>query len=418
MKTVFTRFFSIMALFIAFYTPTTVAHGKFDPTPQLQTAIDNYLQVHGAEEGMSAITLAINAPGLPQITVMSGCKKIPSTSCIPLASNDLYQIGSITKSFISVILLQIEATPNSGFNINDSLSKYFPEYPQWGAITVKQLLNMTSGIHSFNDTDTTFWPYFVKHLDHQFSQRDLVNYVVNDPLLFSPGTAWSYSNTNYILAGMLVEKLTGHSLESEINTRILKPLDLQNTYYVPNFYPQYTPHINKRMVHGYVNTSDLMPFIPLGTDATWWSLSEAGAAGAMISTPGDVVKWAQALYTSTTLLPPSQRQELETLVSTNTGQPISAPTSTDEGYGLGIGADTGPGGDTMYDYVGGMPGYLAFYIYYPNENISISVTVNSISDNWSEGDLINQVYEIITGSTTLNALANKKFTSLVDTNIK
>ncbi len=423
MKNFFRRNF--LLLVITFLTASvSYADNSVDPTPQLQQAINNYLQTYSTQNGFSAVSLSVSSPTITSpITVNAGCIDMTNDllNCSTPSGNylvnniNLYEIGSITKSFVSTILLQIEATPGSHFNINQKVSQYLPTPEGWGPaadeITIKQLLNMTSGVPEFNDFNNPFWTAFAKNPYYDFNSNQLVRYVQNQYLMFYPGTSWYYSNTNYILAGQLVEKLTGHSLQYEINTRIIQPLGLTNTFYVPDDYPQNTFAIDRRMAHGYIEDSDFAPYFPMGTDATYFSTSSARGAGSIISNTSDIAQWVKALYTSNALLPPTQRAELESLVSQNTGQPITMPTKDDPGYGLGIGGDPGPGNEIVFDYIGGMPGYLFAYTYFPKENITISIATNSINlpNAYQMYAVINQAYGILMNAAPATVQAPKQF---------
>ena len=254
-------------------------------------------------------------------------------------TTNLYQIGSITKSFISAIILQLEATPQFHFNIDDKLTTYLPQYPEWGKVTVRQLLNMTSGIPDYL-ADENYLKDLANNPYKQWDPDEQIDYVAKKPLQFTPGTKWDYSNTNYILAGMIINKVTGHSVEEEINNRFLAPnnsshIQLKNTFYVSHLYPS---TIISRMVRGYRFGGDIGKFVPIKTDITDFSLSYAGAAGAIVSNTADINRWILALLTANKILPAKQLAEFTTLVSTATGKPLPVPSASDpDGFGLGIG---------------------------------------------------------------------------------
>ncbi len=370
---------------------------------QLQNAANNYLATYGQQEYISGVSLSVNSIKLPKIiNINSGYTSFSEPTKKPIDPENLYQIGSITKSFVAIILLQLEAEHASNFTINKTLGELLPEQipTTWEGITVKQLLNMTSGIPNYTDD-----PDFLRDSTSQtgrylnFSSKQLIQYVMDKPLLFPAGTRWHYSNTNYILAGMVIEKLTGHSFAHEINSRLLHPFHLQNTYYLQDHFPYYPGLFYERMVHGY--TYELNSWvIPPKTDVTDWTLSWARAAGALISTPSDVIQWAEILFTSKKLLPSQQRDELESLVSIRTGQPMTAPTQDDPvGFGLGIAANYSPT-ETIYWYSGGTLGYNVFYYYWPNEQITIATALNSATDknNIHALRLIETAYNIMTGN--------------------
>ena len=117
---------------------------------QLLSIANKYLTDHQHDEHISAIQLTIKLKGKSPVSVSTGSKVIAKYE--PVNNNSLFQIGSITKSFVTAIILQLEADPAYQFSIEDRLGKFFPKYPRWKEITIKQLMNMTSGIPSFSST--------------------------------------------------------------------------------------------------------------------------------------------------------------------------------------------------------------------------------------------------------------------------
>lgn len=295
---------------------------------------------------------------------MSGYKDFLKTQ--PLTSTNLYQIGSITKSFIAAIILQLESAYEPQFNINHKLSVYFPEYPQWGDITIKQLLNMTSGIPDYL-AEEAYLKELAKNPSRLWRPVEQVNFVVNKPLLFVPGERWGYSNTNYILLDLLIKKLTGHSAEEEINYRFLRPdnangLNLSYSQYNLD----YPAHLYFKMVHGYRFGGNIGKFVPLKADVSLYNLSYAGAAGAMVSNTQDINQWVRALFSKDKILPAKQLKELTSLVSTKSGKPIVQLNKNDpNGFGLGIGASyiETPVPELIFNFEGMTMGYRAQYIY-------------------------------------------------------
>lgn len=362
---------------------------------KLQQAADEYLKTHKIDEGITSVTVSVYSPKLDKTeTVTSGyidnlLSKITTT-------DNLYQIGSITKSFTAVILLQLEAE-SIGFSIDDKISKYLPQYPKWKDVTVKQLLNMTSGIPSYTDNEK-FWQDFSRHPYHNVKPEQIIDYVYNQPSSFNPGEGWYYNNTGFIMAGMIIEKITGHTVEEEINHRFLKPensshLILNNSLYLTH---GYTDAIYQRMVHGYIHKKKHARHFSLNADTTNFTLTWAGAAGVITGTPSDVINWAQALYTSTDLLPEAQRKKLTACVSMVTGKPIdeSKVDKEIECFGLGIGKLISSEG-VAYTYEGSTLGYRVVYLYIPSTRIVVSVAVNSSEEIDHIDDLIDKAYSII-----------------------
>lgn len=397
----FLPFFRLIGIFILLISFTSILANPpvmKVTSVELQEIADKYLKQYREIENISAITLTVDSDKM-KATAYSGTTDFFGKKAVN--GVNLYQIGSITKSFIAVIILQLEADSELHLNINDKLSVYLPQYVEWGNVTIKQLLNMTSGIPDYLNDD-----HYLQDIAHnpykQWQPEEQLNYVAKKTLLFSPGTKWSYSNTNYILAGLIIRKLTGHSVEEEMNKRFFASantshLNLKNTFYIMHQYPV---GVAKRMVHGYRFGGNIGKFIPLKTDITDFSLSYAGAAGALVSNTDDIAQWIRTLLTTNKILPAKQLKELMTLVSMSTGKPLKIPTGDDpNGFGLGIGLSYAesdfPG--LIVNYEGMTMGYRAQYIYVPTLNLLISVTTNSSvdPDNDHLMELIGSVYDAL-----------------------
>ncbi len=221
----------------------------------------------------------------------------------PVSTSALWQIGSNTKAFTAVILLQLEA--EGKLSINDPLGKWLPQYPAWRHVTIRQLLNMTSGI-----ADYAFEPGFVAAIaadpSTHFSAARLVSYAVGVPL----GPAgWAYSDTNYILAQMIIQRVTHRSYAEELTNRIIRPLGLRATCYAPYTCPAADA---ARMPTGYFYMPGAPPL--LGKAMPRLALTWAQGAGAIVSSLRDMTIWDRALYRGREL-PPRQQRQLESLVS-------------------------------------------------------------------------------------------------------
>ncbi|GAA2718250.1 serine hydrolase domain-containing protein [Streptomyces luteosporeus] len=285
-------------------------------------------RVWGAASGTAALT----APGPPR-------------------QRGRFRIGSITKTFVATVVLQLEAEHR--LRLSDPVERRLPGvvrgYGYDGRrITVRQLLNHTSGIFDYTDD-----PALRRRLSerefpaHRFAVHtpsSLVATALAHRPLFAPGRGWSYSNTNYLLAGMVVERVTGHPYADEIERRVLRPLHLRATSL-----PGRSSALPRPMGRGYVR----LPGEGGGSalhDVTALSPTAAGAAGEMISTTGDLDAFLRALLGGR-LLPRRQLAEMLTTVDTHT---------KDAGrYGLGIGERTLSCGVTLWGHDGAVPGWMA-----------------------------------------------------------
>lgn len=348
----------------------------------LQKMATGIIHDYGQKYHLSGISITMQCPsyhqGQPE-TAYAGSMGLDDPR--PLTHDAIFQIGSITKSFIAVVLLQLATEHVQGFSLDDTVGKWFGNaYPKWRTIKISQLLNMTSQIPNYTD-DKSFFKDVAKHPYAYIALERILDLVKNkplDPIDPKTGNQYEYSNTNYILAGLLIERLTGHSVEEEVTQRIIKKLGLRHTFF-PAHLPEEVVPVDK-LVHGYSFSSKAY-FIQQGTDVSRGSLSWAGAAGAILSTTADINSYARALFTPGKLLTEREEKQLTTLVSMKTGKPITDVSANDPGgYGLGIGKAM-RNGDKFYFYTGETLGFAFFYAYYPTRQSSFVFTINSVGDN-------------------------------------
>jgi len=351
----------------------------------LRADLSQYLAARGTPEHISALGLTITFAGHDDDRNISlGAGTTTYGGDTPVSPRALWQIGSNTKAFTSVMVLQLEAQRK--LSINDTLGTWLPQYPAWSHVTIRQLLDMTSGI-----PDYTSQPAFAKALiadpNTIFSTAQLVSYAYGPPL----GSGYAYSNTNYVLLQMIIERVTHDSYGDQLTRRILIPLGLRDTCYAPYTCP---PSFARRMPTGYfffpgVPTLQGYPVPPL-------NLTFAQGAGAIVSSLPDMATWDRALY-SGRMLPPKQQRELESLVSTTTGLPISTTTPSDpEGYGLGVVQITSPIIGTAWFYEGETYGFRVLHMYLPDSGTLIALAANSAVGQADQlGSLLVAVYQTL-----------------------
>ncbi len=269
-----------------------------------------------------------------------------------------------------MLLLKLEA--EGVLSIDDTVGKWLPEYPAWKDVKIRQLLNMTSGIPTYDNTPA----WGVDYSDNPYVEsqaEQLVDYVY--PEIEDTGDKFEYSNTGYILAQIIIHRASQlHSYQENLDL-LIKDTGLQDTYYEPYFYPSY---VTRRLVAGYyVNTDDTSLEKLLGTETSGYSLGWAQAAGGMVATPEDLTKWARALFEGD-VLAPQQRHELMSLVSVKTGKEIKQTSDSDPaGFGLGVFQITDKSLGTFWGYQGSTIGYRATYAYFPKTGLIICVFTNS-----------------------------------------
>src|SRR5437763_743274 len=278
----------------------------------LKAELHRYLNARRVAEHISALSLAVSFPGRrPSINLAVGSTRYQGGR--PISLNNLWQIGSNTKAFTAVMVLQLEAERK--LSIYDRLGRWLPQYPAWRGITIKQLLNMTSGIQ-----DVLARPAFLRAYaaapNQVFSGKRLVSYVVGLPRK----TGWLYSNTNYVLAQMIIERVTHDSYADQLRRRIIVPLGLHNLFSGANRYPR---SVIARLPAGYYHIPpEALPELSsqFAKDQSRYPVA-APASGGIVSSPEDLAKWDRALFAGREL-PRKQQRELKSLVSEKTGKPI------------------------------------------------------------------------------------------------
>ncbi len=243
------------------------------------------------------------------IQARSGVSDVDSGRPVP--ADGSFRIGSDTKTFVSVVLLQLVGEGRIG--LDDPIERWLPGVVDGNGndgrlITVRQVLQHTSGIYNYTNDLAVLRSqdgYLAHRYDH-YSEADLVAIAMRHPPLFAPGTAWSYTNTDYIIAGMLVEAVTGHPWATEVRSRILVPLGLRHTGY-----PADRPTLPQPHAEAY------QQFGPgLLVDVTDVNATVADAAGGMVSTTSDLTRFWQALQRGELLRPQQMAQLHQTVLAT------------------------------------------------------------------------------------------------------
>ncbi|GAB3896184.1 serine hydrolase domain-containing protein [Kibdelosporangium lantanae] len=300
-----------------------------------------------------------------------------------LQPDDEFREGSNTKTMMATLVLQLVA--EGKLSLADPVEKWLPgRVPNGDAITLRMLLNHTSGLYDYT-RDPAIVPAFVGRDPRRWTSLDLLALGVKHDPEFPPGTRTSYSNTNYVAVGAVLERVTGMCLADLVRDRIARPLGLRHTYYAVDT-PWRGPH-----ARGYEPDADHMPpTVPAEyrdfagrrvdghVDVSDYNLSAGGAAGAMVSTAQDWSRFFTALM-SGRLLPAPQLAEMLTTV------PILPDDPDSPGQGLGIQTATRPCGK-IWAHDGGLPGYLSVNITDTTgtRTATILVTTESFSEFGSE----------------------------------
>jgi D-alanyl-D-alanine carboxypeptidase len=331
-----------------------VADAKFPPAIEksLDDAVAKELKAFGgADPAPGPVPGAVVAAWIPgkgsYVRAVGSSNLSPKT---PMALTDKFRVGSNTKTFVITVLLQLVDEHKIG--LDDPVSKFDigVKIPNAENITVRQLCEMRSGlIDAYNAPQ---YDNLQLTPETKLTPRELITTAVSNPALFPPGTKYNYSNTNYLMLGLIIEAVTHGKLNDEIARRILQPLKLTQTTF-----PMTSPDMPTPFTHGFglVNNKWDDVTVTLPASVTW-------AAGVMISDMPDMKRWVKAYVTGSTNSAASQKERLTCIPTGDYGL----------SFGLGIGCSGG-----WYGYTGGIPGYNTGAYYLPEEGATVIAFVNS-----------------------------------------
>jgi CubicO group peptidase (beta-lactamase class C family) len=293
----------------------------------------------------------------------------------PATAATIYEIGSLTKQFTSAAIMKL--VEQRRVRLDDDLSKYVPQFPLQGKkVTIRELLNHTSGIHSYTSA-----PEWQKTWNDVLSPDAIIKFVAADTFDFAPGTAFRYNNTGYVLLGMVIEKASGQKYAKYLDAQIFRPLGLRQTSYCPS------KTSNPAFALGYSKA-------PNGTvRAKFLDLSHPFAAGALCSTVGDFVRWQRALAGGRVVSPASYAL-MSTDDTLNNGRKIN--------YGFGLFPGMFHEHKTVA-HTGGIPGFATAETYVADDSLSVVVFTNY--DSESPQDLVQNLLRVAYGDAPVGRVA-------------
>ncbi|MET7725746.1 serine hydrolase domain-containing protein [Streptomyces mirabilis] len=274
-----------------------------------------------------------------------------------ITTTDRFRVGSVTKSFSAVVLLQL--VDEGKLDLDASVNTYLPGLLPDDRITVRQVMSHRSGLYDYtNDMFAQTVPGFESVRNKVFSYQDLVTLSLKHGVTNAPGAAYSYSNTNFVVAGMLIEKLTGHSVATEYQNRIFTPLNLTDTFYV---HPDTV--IPGTHANGYLTPDEAGGAL---VDSTEQTVSWAQSAGAVISSTQDLDTFFSALM-SGQLMSAAQLAQMQRWTTVNSTQ----------GYGLGLRRRDLSCGISVYGHTGTVQGYYTYAFASKDGKRSVTALANT-----------------------------------------
>ncbi len=274
----------------------------------------------------------------------------------PLNVNDKFQIGSNTKQFVAAALLKLQE--EGKISLDDEVTKYLPMYPVLKNIKIRDILNHTSGIANYTD-QKEFWD--MVDYNKTLSLDNLIEFATSFPFDFEPRTNWNYSNSNYIVAGKILEIVSGESWDQYIQNHFIIPLNMTSSGY-----SEYFDKVSD--VTGYVTEDGKLSSMKFNLS---WALS----AGALYSNVDDLLKWTY-IYDNSTLLNEESKREMQTPFKSN--------------YGLGLMISVEKG-DTMLFHNGRTPGFNSSITYLKNSKLTV-ITLDNVDGRFPVANVVREFY--------------------------
>ena len=342
----FSRKISLLAVLLFPLAITLSVQAQTELSPQLRSNVDDIAHKVLATTGVPSASVAIVKDG--KIAYLQAYGEARLDPRLPAQPAMRYSIGSISKQFTAAAILML--AEEGKLSLDDPVSKYVPGLTRGNEVTIRELLSHTSGYQDF-------WPqdYVPPLMLKPVSAEAIMDQWARKPLDFDPGTKWQYSNTNYVIAGAIVEKVSGMPLWTLLGNRVFTPLGMKSvTDTNEKALPAGDPGAYFRYAIG--------PLHPAPKEGPGWMF----AAGELAMTAEDLAKWDISLMQQT-ILKPSSYKEMETVVLLKNGAATR--------YGLGVGVST-VNGHRVLEHGGEVSGFTAENIVMPDDKIAVVVLTN------------------------------------------
>lgn len=336
-------------------TPPTASTMSLDPA--LRAQLDAALDEGFAASGMPGVTVGLWIPGQDEWVATRGVSDLASKR--PMDRADQSKIGSITKTIVGSVALQVIGDGAAGLTLDDTIDRWYPDVPESNEITVRMLMNMSSGIGGPGQAQIDRIcadPYST------ITPDEVIAIGASTPReAYSPGEGFAYSGFNTFLLGRILEHSTGTDLGTLIDEHLMEPLGMTRSRFAPDAV------LAEPFIRGY---SGFCPLLPQPTDTTDWTNHESWAAGAMLSTIDDLHTWGLALGEGYGLTPELRAARIDDL----------APGASAAGYGYGLGVgvhlDTDSGCLLDVSHSGAEPGYGSHVQYYAGSGAVLALIGN------------------------------------------
>ncbi len=345
-------------VFLFFLLLSSFCFSQNEKTKQLDTLFDLLFSKH---KMMGSIVVTESGKTIYNNSI--GYQYFSGSDSKMSNENSKYRIGSITKIFTAVMIFQL--IDENKLNLEDKLSKYYPEIPNAANISIANLLNHSSGLYNIT-RDPDFSNWMLKPTTH----NQMLSRIKKHKIDFQAGQNTAYSNTNFILLGYILETIEKKTYKKLLKDRIVDPLKLDNTYYGNEI------NIHNNECQSYYYENETLK------QATETDMSNPGGAGSIVSTPSDLVIFMNALFN-------------HQLISKTSFKKM---TYSKNDIGSGIHQIT-RNGEAIFGHNGSIDGFKAFTIYVPKKEMALAITTNGLNYNLMQ--VLFNTYDFLNGKSLI-----------------
>ncbi|HEY9401545.1 MAG TPA: serine hydrolase domain-containing protein [Pyrinomonadaceae bacterium] len=340
----------------AFAASASAQHNRRGTAPALEAAVDEIAAAALGERNIPGLSIAVARGGRTVLAKGYGFADLEGR--VPAAPDTVYQIGSVSKQFTAAAVMRL--AERGKVTLDDPLTKYLPDYPTRGhRVLVRHLLQQTSGIREF---------FTVKGFDEmesgspeKYSRQNLIDLFKREPFVFAPGERWAYSNSNYTLLGVVIEKASGMTYEQYLQETLFRPLGMTATHSCG------TRTAGERFARGYVPVEGVLaPAPPV-------NMNTAVGDGGLCSSVLDLLTWTQALTTGRAVSKTSYARMVAS-------ERVRRGYKPDYGYGLSL---VPLDGLRRVGHNGDITGFMSALAYYPDADLTVAVLTNR-ARHWPE----------------------------------
>jgi D-alanyl-D-alanine carboxypeptidase len=292
-----------------------------------------------AEKNKAMGSLTLSKNGAVVYSRAIGYSFISGNEKLPATHQTKYRIGSISKIFTATMIFQL--IEDGKLTLTMTVDKYFPQLPNANKITISNLLNHRSGLHNFTED-----PEYLNWMTQSKTQDDMLGIISKSPVDFQPNEKFSYSNSNYVVLGYIIEKASKQSYSKYLSNRITSKIGLSNTYVGTKTDTKKNESFSYRFLNGWEQAPETDMSIPCG-------------AGAIVSTPADLTKFMESLF-SLKLVSNSSLMQMKTMT---------------DGYGMGM-FQIPFHEKSAYGHNGGIDGFLSTLAYFPEDSLAVAYCTN------------------------------------------